>query len=219
MSSLPPAPPSSAPADDGRPQAPRASPEGQWLFGQYRFEPASRHLHADGRVRELDARAAAALDCLLRHAGSVVPRALLIAEAWPDADAVLDSAVSKTMRRLRTAVGDRSGHVLQTVYGEGYRLALPAVLLPRAPGPQTLRAGEPPASTPLDPRTPEQPQDPPPHPPAAPGPHPAPSPHPDPRPRSARGAGWQRLPWIIAAVATLAALALAWLVLHPAATA
>jgi len=87
----------------------------------------------DDRERKLDPRACAVLLCLLRHAGEVVPRAMLIAEAWPAADAVFDSAVSKVMRRLRTALGDHAGHVLQTVYGEGYRLALPAVLLPPAP--------------------------------------------------------------------------------------
>lgn len=103
------------------------------MFGDYRLEPAMRRLSARGQVRELDARALAVLECLLRHAECVVPRATLISEAWPGAAAVFDSAVSKVIRRLRIALGDSPGHVLQTVYGEGYRLALPAVLLPAEP--------------------------------------------------------------------------------------
>ena len=147
----------------------------------------------------LDGRACAVLLCLLRHAEQVVPRATLISEAWPDADTVLDSAVSKVMRRLRTAMGDHSGHLLQTVYGEGYRLALPAVLLPaaqrHAPG-RMVEAGAPqssPADAPL-PLPPWEPRRPPPLP-----------------------LAW--LPWAIATLATLAAIGLAWLLLRSASAA
>ena len=113
----------------------RATPAGEWLFGHYHLVSATARLHVGERSYELDPRALSVLDCLLRHAGEVVPRAVLIAEAWPDVDTVLDSTVSKVMRRLRLALGDGGGHVLQTVYGEGYRLALPATWLPStAPG-------------------------------------------------------------------------------------
>ena len=136
--------PPTAPAPGGRPSPPRAPPAGTWLFGRYRLEPATRRLHADGRTRELDARALAVLECLLLRANRIVPRATLIAEAWPETDAVFDSAVSKVMRRLRTAMGDGHGHVLQTIYGEGYRLALPATHLPAQPAPaiQTSEAAD-----------------------------------------------------------------------------
>lgn len=120
----------------------RTAPAGEWLFGPYHLVTAPARLHAGERSRELDPRALAVLECLLHHAGEVVPRAVLIAEAWPDVDTVLDSTVSKVMRRLRIALGDAGGHVLQTVYGEGYRLALPATWLPSmAPAP-----GAPPAA-------------------------------------------------------------------------
>lgn len=120
----------------------RTAPAGEWLFGQFHLVTATARLHAGERSRELDPRALSVLECLLHHAGEVVPRAVLIAEAWPDVDTVLDSTVSKVMRRLRLALGDAGGHVLQTVYGEGYRLALPATWLPSmAPAP-----GGPPAA-------------------------------------------------------------------------
>ncbi|MGY0611593.1 winged helix-turn-helix domain-containing protein [Luteimonas sp. A501] len=173
---------------------------GTWLFGRYRLEPALRRLHADGRTRELDARALVVLECLLRHAEHVVPRATLTAEAWPDADAVLDSAVSKVMRRLRTALGDSSAHVLQTIYGEGYRLALPAVQLgpapPRPPEPASRRT--PPAHA----RAAASPAEPP----SAPGPPTATG--------RVRDAWRVWLPWLIAATTTLVALRLAWLLLR-----
>src|SRR5690606_33614635 len=93
-------------------------------------------------ARELDPRAMAVLECLLRRAGQVVPRAVLIEEAWTGLDTVFDSAVSKVMRRLRLALEDGQGHVLQTIYGEGHRLALPATLLPPAPGDGGAAAGQ-----------------------------------------------------------------------------
>lgn len=193
--------PPTAPAPGGRPSPPRAPPAGTWLFGRYRLEPATRRLHADGRTRELDARALAVLECLLLRANRIVPRATLIAEAWPETDAVFDSAVSKVMRRLRTAMGDGHGHVLQTVYGEGYRLALPAVQLPPAPG----RDGAAPPAVHSARRD------------ASPAPvAPAADPPPGPVGRDTldsgqRGRWLARLPWIIAAVATLAAAVLGWL--------
>lgn len=113
-------------------------PGGEWLFGRYRLLTASRQLQVDERSRELDPRAFAVLECLLRRPEAVVPRAELIAMAWPGMRVVPDSAVSKVMRRLRLALGDAHGTVLQTIYGEGYRLALPATLLPLPPRPPRL---------------------------------------------------------------------------------
>lgn len=124
--------PAGRPRTAGAAPSSQAGPAGEWLFGPYHLLPASARLRAGERSHELDPRALSVLECLLRHAGEVVPRAILIAEAWPDVETVLDSTVSKAMRRLRLALGDGGGHVLQTVYGEGYRLALPATWLPSA---------------------------------------------------------------------------------------
>ncbi len=183
-------------------------PEGTWLFGRYRLEPAARRLHVDGRAREVDARAMAVLECLLLRANRIVPRATLIAEAWPEADAVFDSAVSKVMRRLRTAMGDGHGHVLQTIYGEGYRLALPATHLPAPPRgaewPAAAASADPdalmPPDMPAQPAPAIQPSE------AAdrPGHFPAPT---------RRSAWLARLPWIIATASTSLAGWLAWLLL------
>ena len=189
-------------------------PDGTWLFGQYRLDTATRQLRYDDRVRELDPRALAVLECLLRRAERIVPRATLIAEVWPDADTVFDSAVSKVMRRLRTALGDSAGHVLQTIYGEGYRLAVPATLLPPSPAPEPRSNGHAPGAALRAPgagpnagtqampgASSSRPADTGAAPPAGMDRGPAPPP------------AW--LPWAIAAATTLVALWLAWLLLMP----
>lgn len=212
-----PLPPASSSA--GRPPPVRASPD-EWLFGRYHLVPATRRLHAGDRVHELDARAIAVLECLLRHAGEVVPRAMLIAEAWPVGVVVFDSAVSKVMRRLRMALGDSQGSVLQTIYGEGYRVALPATRLPPRPDSATVPAsGAKPrsdcdadaasiAGTASGRRTPSA------------SAHLIASAQPGTtavaRDRGGHGRWLLWLPWVIAALATLVAGCLAWLLLRPA---
>lgn len=114
------------PPPDGQPPAARIAPRaGYWRFGRYTLDTARRELEHGGHRVRLDARTLAVLECLLEHAGSVVPRDVLIAQAWQRFP-VADSAVSKAMRRLRIALGHEAGTVLLTVYGVGYRLALPA---------------------------------------------------------------------------------------------
>lgn len=184
-----------SPVPGGRIRPLHASPGEEWLFGRYRLVPASRRLYAGGRSVQLDARALAVLECLLGHAQCVVPRSSLIAEAWPGADLVVDSTVSKAMRRLRLALGDSHGTILQTVYGEGYRLALPATLLPGMPG-APARAMDAEAITVA--RAP-----------AEAGAEEAPA-----RPRPRPAGAWQVwLPWTIATLATLLSGWLAWLLL------
>ena len=180
-------------------------PGDSWLFGRYRLETGSRRLWNGERARELDPRALAVLVCLLRRAGDVVPRGTLMAEAWPESGSVVDSAVSKVMRRLRLALDDPHGRVLQTIYGEGYRLALPVAAGPAAPGLDGASPGPRPAA-----RT-------------GPTAAAAPDTEPDRAGTDAPGSGQRpwlaRLPWIIAAVASLAALVLAWLLAGGAAAA
>lgn len=114
------------PPPDGQPPAARTAPRaGYWRFGRYTLDTARRELEHGGHRVRLDARTLAVLECLLENAGSVVPRDVLIAQAWQRFP-VADSAVSKAMRRLRIALGNEAGTVLLTVYGVGYRLALPA---------------------------------------------------------------------------------------------
>lgn len=178
---------------------------GTWLFGRYRLELARRRLHSDGYGRDLDARSCAVLVCLLRRAGDVVPRAALIAEAWPGIDPVFDSAVSKVMRRLRTALGDPTGQVLQTIYGEGYRLALPATFLPAAPGTPERSRRTPAHAAEGSPGT------------TASG-DPAGAPRDATEGRGAAATGGRAwiawLPWAIAAASTLVALWLGWQLLR-----
>nr|WP_255492223.1 winged helix-turn-helix domain-containing protein [Luteimonas sp. MC1825] len=121
----------SGPAGSRRSHAAGGAPAGaHWLFGRNRLDIDSHQLIRDDYRAQLDERAFAVLGCLLRHAEQVVPRSTLVAEAWPGVEHVNDSAVSKTMRRLRIALGSEAGRTLSTVYGVGYRLTTPAVLVP-----------------------------------------------------------------------------------------
>ena len=118
-------------AGSRRAHPPDATPAGaHWLFGRHRLDLDRRELLRDEHRLQLDERAFAVLTCLLRHAEHVVPRATLVAEAWPGIAQVNDSAVSKSMRRLRIALGSDAARTLVTVYGVGYRLATPATLVP-----------------------------------------------------------------------------------------
>lgn len=117
----PPSPP--AGHDPAARIAPRA---GYWRFGHYTLDVAHRELEHGGHRVRLDQRTLAVLECLLEHADTVVAREALIAQAWRR-QPVADSAVSKAIRRLRIALGADAGKVLVTVYGVGYKLALPAV--------------------------------------------------------------------------------------------
>lgn len=198
------------PAPESRLPPAAAGSGGTWLFGRYRLDTATRRVHMGERAREVDARALAVLECLLRRAEQVVPRTVLIEEAWPGVDTVFDSAVSKVMRRLRLALDDGQGHVLQTIYGEGYRLALPATLLPPAPVPAALPARAPPlhpsAGAAVPPMAPAHDAGT-----GAGARHAA-----DGRDAASRRAWLAWLPWGIAVASTLVAGWLAWLLLQPA---
>lgn len=137
------------PLPHGQPPAARTAPRaGYWRFGRYTLDIARRELEHGGHRVRLDVRTLAVLECLLEHAGSVVPREVLIAQAWQRFP-VADSAVSKAMRRLRIALGNDAGTVLLTVYGVGYRLALPAEREGADAGPATATRPPGPQASPL----------------------------------------------------------------------
>ena len=97
-----------------------------WRFGGYVLDCARMELEHDGRRIRLEERTMRVLVCLLEHADSIVTRATLLAGAWPG-QVVSDSAIARAVMKLRVALGGDAERVLLTVYGVGYRLALPAV--------------------------------------------------------------------------------------------
>ncbi len=71
----------------------------------------------------LTAKAAAVLECLLRHQGAVVSHATLLGEVWPGVHVTPD-LVREYVFDLRAVLGDdaRAPRMIETVRGRGYRL-------------------------------------------------------------------------------------------------
>ncbi|MEO1162094.1 MAG: winged helix-turn-helix domain-containing protein, partial [Pseudomonadota bacterium] len=98
-----------------------------YRVGVWRVDPAARELSDGARTRRLSPRAMGALLLLVEAGGAVVGRADLINTIWPDVT-VADESLTTAISELRRALDDRHGpqQVIQTVYGGGYRLMVPA---------------------------------------------------------------------------------------------
>ena len=84
-----------------------------------RLDPATRDCRVDGSLVELTPREHALLELLLRHAGTVVPRATLLTDVWgPDYPAD-SNVVDVYIRTLRKKIGAER---IETIRGSGYRL-------------------------------------------------------------------------------------------------
>jgi DNA-binding winged helix-turn-helix (wHTH) protein len=80
------------------------------------------------------------LTYLLAHADRVVTRPELCAEVWPQHH-ISDATLESTLRAVRRAIGDNgcTPHLIQTIYGSGYRFVgaiemCPDHEMPAAPG-------------------------------------------------------------------------------------
>lgn len=80
-----------------------------------------RAVTAAGETVQLSDRERDVLAALARRPGAVVSKADLLAAVWPDGEAD-EHAVEVTVGRLRRRLGPH-GHLLQTVFRRGYRLA------------------------------------------------------------------------------------------------
>ncbi|WP_454691515.1 winged helix-turn-helix domain-containing protein [Achromobacter aloeverae] len=86
---------------------------------------ATRHAATRaGQALALTAREFLLLECLMRHAGEVVPRALLLESAWEYDFEPPDRLIDHHMRRLRGKVDEPfAAPLIEVVRGVGYRLA------------------------------------------------------------------------------------------------
>lgn len=85
-------------------------------------EPASRHASFEGRELTLTGLEFDILVVLLRRAGRVVPRNVLLEEAGRD-EVVGERTVDQHISKLRKKLGDEAGaRLIQTVRGVGYVL-------------------------------------------------------------------------------------------------
>lgn len=100
-----------------------------WRFAGRELHEASHELFVHGRLVALERKSFELLRCLIRHAGDVVTRDELVAIVW-SGRVVSDSVVSRTVMKLRKALGDGDQHIITTVHGYGYRLAVPVETQP-----------------------------------------------------------------------------------------
>lgn len=93
---------------------------------RFRLGPAVVHVQGrlvtvDGETVQLSDRERDVLGALARRPGVVVSKTELLATVWPDGEAD-EHAVEVTVARLRRRLGPH-GHLLETVFRRGYRLA------------------------------------------------------------------------------------------------
>jgi DNA-binding winged helix-turn-helix (wHTH) protein len=91
-------------------------------FGRFRYSAASG-LRAGDRAVALGACPQRCLEVLLEARGAVVPKQRLINAVW--GGVASDSSLARSVYLLRLALGDDDGDVVGTVYGRGYRIAVP----------------------------------------------------------------------------------------------
>jgi two-component system OmpR family response regulator len=99
-------------------------PEADLAVGDLRTDPRSRRVTRAGRSIQLQPREFRLLEFLMRHAGQVVTRTMLLENVWdyhfdPQTN-VIDSHVSKLRRKIDSGF---DVPLLHTVRGAGYKLA------------------------------------------------------------------------------------------------
>lgn len=109
----------------------KAFPESSWSFQSFTFAPRSGCLRNGNAASILLPKDSLVLACLLEHAGSLVAKAELHAQCWPNMAVVGDDVLKTSIRRIRRALGDdhRNPTFIQTVGRRGYTWLLPAVRL------------------------------------------------------------------------------------------
>src|ERR1700730_16682297 len=101
------------------------------LFGPFELNVAERTLKKATEVVPLGGRAYDILIALFRSAGEVVPKAELIAKAWPDVT-VEEGSLRVHLSALRKALGDGQfgDKYITNVQGRGYSFIAPVTRLP-----------------------------------------------------------------------------------------
>ena len=108
-----------------RRRSPQATADAVQIAG-LRLEPATHRVSADGREINLGPTEFRLLHFFMTHTDYVHSRSQLLDKVWGDHVFVEERTVDVHIRRLRAAL-EVSGHdsLIQTVRGNGYRLAMP----------------------------------------------------------------------------------------------
>ena len=93
------------------------------IASDVRLEPDSREVRLNGNTVQLTPLEFGVLECLQRHEGRAVSRAILLDEVWGYDSDVGSNVVDVVIRRVRDKLGDHAS-VLVTVRGSGYRLTI-----------------------------------------------------------------------------------------------
>ena len=106
------------------PPAPRAP---RWRFGPVVLDGSTHELTVGGSLVRLEPKPLELLLHLLRHPGEVVTKEELHEHVWPGR-ILSESVLTKTMAKLRQALGDEEQALIKTVHGYGYRVVVPVML-------------------------------------------------------------------------------------------
>jgi len=96
----------------------------RWSFGAAVFDERTLGLTVDGREVELERKPLEVLRVLLAHAGEVVTKDQIVGAVWPGRF-LSDTVLTKSISRIREALGDHDQSIVKTSHGYGYRLAAP----------------------------------------------------------------------------------------------
>lgn len=115
----------------GRPPAPGPQTQ-RWRVGDWTFDPLLQELvRSDGSTVPLSSGETRLLEAFARHAQQVLDRDQLLLLCRRSGDDVFDRSIDSHISRLRRKIEDnpRRPRILTTVWGNGYRLAVPCARL------------------------------------------------------------------------------------------
>ncbi|MND68263.1 Serine/threonine-protein kinase PknA [compost metagenome] len=115
----------------------RSARRRRWMFADAVFDEPSWSLTVKGRRIELEGKPLLVLLELLIHAGETVTREELLDAVWPDVH-VVEASLTTAISKLRKAIDDAGGAVIQTVPKIGYRLVA-QVQITEAPAQAVVR--------------------------------------------------------------------------------
>lgn len=93
----------------------------EYQNGSLRVDFARRQVWLDGHLMETTRKEWELLSLLLRHAGAVVTRRRLLEEVWGYRPDIRTRTLDVHIQRLRKKLGPEHEHLIETIFGVGYR--------------------------------------------------------------------------------------------------
>jgi len=98
-------------------------------FGNLQLDISSRTVQRGGVVIELRRKELDLLELLMRNQGKVITRSMILEHIWNSDVNAFTNAIDVHIKHLRDQIDKPFGsHLIQTVYGAGYRLGSPKLL-------------------------------------------------------------------------------------------